>query len=41
MLLAIFHRKDNKAPAPKPIDAQIASIGMTPRYAMGARVPTH
>jgi hypothetical protein len=36
-----LNRKDNKAPAPKPIDAQIVSTGMTPRYAVEARVATH
>jgi hypothetical protein len=31
----------DKAPAPKPIEAQIVSVGMTPFYAVEARVPAH
>jgi hypothetical protein len=31
----------DKAPALKPIDAEITSVGMPPLYAVEARVPTH
>jgi hypothetical protein len=31
----------NKAPAPKPIEAQIVSVGSPPLYAVEARVPVH
>jgi hypothetical protein len=36
-----LNRKGNKTSAPKPIDAQIVSIGMTSRYAVEAQIPTH
>jgi hypothetical protein len=36
-----FGLATDKAPAPKPIDAQIAAVGTPPIYAVEARVPMH